>query len=218
MDTKSRESIYGSSVRHSAERGPDARKEADRLARVAWNHRMLGLRGPARCTRRPERRISLILRSAASAVPPARRLRRTSCAGRRRRQSTNWSATCDQIVAHIDRLNEMARCLSGERVSRRRGWARASRCNSSGDRTRWRPEAGATSKTQAHASREGCCVRIEDENGRPRHCSASESAQCAINQIRNEFFCWAERPCATGGDGLRRNPHCHGHAKRHGPR
>jgi hypothetical protein len=32
MGTKSRESIYGSSVRHSAERAAEARKEADRLA------------------------------------------------------------------------------------------------------------------------------------------------------------------------------------------
>jgi len=40
--TKSRESIYGSSVRHSAERAAEARKDADRLACVAWNQRMLG--------------------------------------------------------------------------------------------------------------------------------------------------------------------------------
>jgi hypothetical protein len=30
MGTKSRESIYGSSIRHSAERASEARKEADR--------------------------------------------------------------------------------------------------------------------------------------------------------------------------------------------
>ena len=42
MGTKSRESIYGSSVRHSAERAAEARKETDRLACVAWNQRMLG--------------------------------------------------------------------------------------------------------------------------------------------------------------------------------
>src|ERR1700688_3391506 len=47
MGTKSRESIYGSSVRHSAERAAEARKEADRLACVAWNQRMLGFKGPA---------------------------------------------------------------------------------------------------------------------------------------------------------------------------
>jgi hypothetical protein len=47
MGTKSRESIYGSSVRHSAERAAVARKEADRLACVAWNQRMLGYKGPA---------------------------------------------------------------------------------------------------------------------------------------------------------------------------
>jgi hypothetical protein len=47
ISTKSRESIYGSSVRHSAERAAEARKEADRLACVAWNQRMLGFKGPA---------------------------------------------------------------------------------------------------------------------------------------------------------------------------
>jgi peptidoglycan/xylan/chitin deacetylase (PgdA/CDA1 family) len=47
MGTKSRESIYGSSIRASAERAREARKEADRLACEAWNHRMLGYKGPA---------------------------------------------------------------------------------------------------------------------------------------------------------------------------
>ena len=35
------------SVRHSAERAAEARKEADRLACVAWTQRMLGFKGPA---------------------------------------------------------------------------------------------------------------------------------------------------------------------------
>jgi hypothetical protein len=47
MGTKSRESIYGSSIRASAERAAAARKEADKLACEAWNQRMLGYRGPA---------------------------------------------------------------------------------------------------------------------------------------------------------------------------
>jgi hypothetical protein len=47
MSTKSRERIYGSSVRHSAERAAEARVGADRLACVAWNQRMLGFKGPA---------------------------------------------------------------------------------------------------------------------------------------------------------------------------
>jgi hypothetical protein len=47
MGTKSRESIYGSSIRASAERAGEARKEADRLASVASNQRMLGFEGPA---------------------------------------------------------------------------------------------------------------------------------------------------------------------------
>ena len=47
MGTKSRESMFGPSVRGSAERAAAARKEADRLACEAWNKRMLGYRGPA---------------------------------------------------------------------------------------------------------------------------------------------------------------------------
>jgi hypothetical protein len=47
MGTKSREVIYASSVRASAERASDARKRADRLACEAWNDRMLGFQGPA---------------------------------------------------------------------------------------------------------------------------------------------------------------------------
>jgi hypothetical protein len=47
MGTKSRVTIFGPSVRASAERAAAARKEADRLACDAWNKRMLGYRGPA---------------------------------------------------------------------------------------------------------------------------------------------------------------------------
>src|SRR3978361_1916038 len=47
MTAKSRESIYGSSIRASAERAAEARKVADRLACEAWNYRMLGYKGPA---------------------------------------------------------------------------------------------------------------------------------------------------------------------------
>lgn len=47
MGTKSRETIYGSSVRASAERAKEARKVADRLACEAWTQRMLGFQGPA---------------------------------------------------------------------------------------------------------------------------------------------------------------------------
>jgi hypothetical protein len=43
MGTKSRETIYGASIRAAAERATEARKAADKLACVAWNQRMLGL-------------------------------------------------------------------------------------------------------------------------------------------------------------------------------
>jgi hypothetical protein len=42
MGTKSRESIHGSSIRASAERAAEVRKEADRLACEAWNYHVLG--------------------------------------------------------------------------------------------------------------------------------------------------------------------------------
>jgi hypothetical protein len=47
MSTRSRESIYGSSVRAAAERAAEARRTTDRLACEAWNKRMLGIQGPA---------------------------------------------------------------------------------------------------------------------------------------------------------------------------
>jgi hypothetical protein len=47
MSTKCRERIYGATIRVSAERAKEARKEADRLACEAWNYRMLGYKGPA---------------------------------------------------------------------------------------------------------------------------------------------------------------------------
>ena len=47
MGTKSRETIYGASIRAAAERATEARKVADRLACDAWNKRMLGFQGPA---------------------------------------------------------------------------------------------------------------------------------------------------------------------------
>ena len=47
MTTKSRESIYGASVRAAAEQAAEARRKADRLAYEAWNERMLGFQGPA---------------------------------------------------------------------------------------------------------------------------------------------------------------------------
>jgi hypothetical protein len=47
MTTKSRDKLFGSTVRASAERAAAARKEADKLACEAWNNRMLAFKGPA---------------------------------------------------------------------------------------------------------------------------------------------------------------------------
>jgi hypothetical protein len=41
MGTKSREAIYGASVRAAAEQAAEGRKTADRLACEEWNKRML---------------------------------------------------------------------------------------------------------------------------------------------------------------------------------
>src|SRR5258708_31613301 len=51
MGNKDRETIYGSSIRDSAKREKAARKEADGLACMAWNKRMLGYKGPAQPSR-----------------------------------------------------------------------------------------------------------------------------------------------------------------------
>jgi hypothetical protein len=47
MGSKSRETIYGASVRAAAERAAEAGKQADRLTCEAWNKRMLAFTGPA---------------------------------------------------------------------------------------------------------------------------------------------------------------------------
>src|SRR4029079_13607827 len=47
MGTKSRESIYGASIRAAAEQAAEARKAADRLDCEALNKLMLGFQGPA---------------------------------------------------------------------------------------------------------------------------------------------------------------------------
>ena len=47
MSTKSREYLFGTTIRMSAERAKHVRQEADQLACIAWNSRMLGYKGPA---------------------------------------------------------------------------------------------------------------------------------------------------------------------------
>jgi hypothetical protein len=47
MGTKSRDRLYGTSVRMASERAAEARKEADALACDAWTKRMLGFKGQA---------------------------------------------------------------------------------------------------------------------------------------------------------------------------
>lgn len=47
MGSKSREYLFGSSIRAAKERAAHARQEADKLACHAWTLRMLGYHGPA---------------------------------------------------------------------------------------------------------------------------------------------------------------------------
>ena len=47
MDTKSRDRLYGTSVRFAAQKAAHARKEADKLACDAWAKRMVAFKGPA---------------------------------------------------------------------------------------------------------------------------------------------------------------------------
>jgi hypothetical protein len=75
MGTKSREAIYGSSIRASAERAQEARKEADRLACLAWNQRMLGYKGPAQPSPAHSTQATAISKSGALAAIRTRRLR-----------------------------------------------------------------------------------------------------------------------------------------------
>src|ERR1700746_3668598 len=46
-ETKSRDRLYGTSVRIAAKRAAEARREADKLACEAWTKRMLAFKGPA---------------------------------------------------------------------------------------------------------------------------------------------------------------------------
>jgi hypothetical protein len=97
MGTKSRESIYGSSIRASAERAAAARKEADKLACGAWSQRMLGYKDRHSHRRRWATRSTpdfFISKSAASAATRTRPLPWTSCDGLSPRRSMNWNATC----------------------------------------------------------------------------------------------------------------------------
>ena len=47
MGTKSRDRLYGTSVRFAAQKAAEARKQADKLACEAWTKRVLAFKGPA---------------------------------------------------------------------------------------------------------------------------------------------------------------------------
>ena len=50
MGTKSRDRLYGTSVRMATERAAEARKQADRLACETWTKRMFDFKGPAQAS------------------------------------------------------------------------------------------------------------------------------------------------------------------------
>lgn len=96
MGAKSRETIYGGSIRAAAERATQARKEADPLTVEAWNKRMLGFQGPAQPSPTLGDALNAgypISKSGASAATPTKPSPFTSCGDRRGRRSTSWSAT-----------------------------------------------------------------------------------------------------------------------------
>jgi hypothetical protein len=98
MSTKSRESIYGTTIRMSAERAKEARKEADRLACEAWNYRMLGYKGPAQPSPTLGDALNAVICTSkcdASVATPIRLSRSTWCGDRRRHRYTSLSGTCD---------------------------------------------------------------------------------------------------------------------------
>jgi hypothetical protein len=115
MGTKSRESIYGASIRASAERAKEARKQADRLACEAWNQRMLGYKGPAQPSPALGDALNagyLYLEVRCLGCDTHQRWLWTSCAGRRRPPSTNWNATCAvRIVRSFDGIPTSAAIL-----------------------------------------------------------------------------------------------------------
>src|SRR4051794_6047791 len=97
MGTKSRETIYGASIRAAAERATEARKEADRFAVEAWNKRMLGFQGPAQPSPALGGALNAgfrYLEVSALAASRTRPLPSTSCGDRRQRQFTSLSDTC----------------------------------------------------------------------------------------------------------------------------
>ena len=59
MSTKSRQYLYGTSIRMSEQRAKEARKKADLLACEAWNQRMLGYQGPAQPSPTIDQRVKV---------------------------------------------------------------------------------------------------------------------------------------------------------------
>ena len=93
MGTKSRETLYGASIRAAAERATEARKEADRLAVAAWNKyaRLSGSGAALGDALNAGYRTS---KSGALAATRTRPWRSISCGDRRQRRSMNSNATC----------------------------------------------------------------------------------------------------------------------------
>ena len=97
MTTKSRERIYGSAIRASAERAREARRRADVLACEAWNFRMLGYKGPAQ----PSPTIGDALNASYGYLEvrclgcdTSQTVASTLCCDRGQPRSINWNGTC----------------------------------------------------------------------------------------------------------------------------
>jgi len=98
MGTKSRETIYGASVRAAAERATEAREQADRLACEARNKRMLAFKGPAQ----PSPTLGDALNAGyiyLEVATPTKPLPSISSADQRRHRSMNLNVTCVAVIA-----------------------------------------------------------------------------------------------------------------------
>jgi hypothetical protein len=102
MGTKSRESIYGASVRHRRSVQPrHARKPIGWPAALGTSacSAFRDRPNPPRPSATPPTLATAILRSSASTATRIKRSRLISSAGQRRRQFMNWSATCAVRIA-----------------------------------------------------------------------------------------------------------------------
>jgi hypothetical protein len=103
MGTKSRDRLFGATVRASTTRAVKARTEADKLACEAWTLRMLGFGGPAQPSPTLGDALNAgyhFLELRCLGCDTHQTSRSKSSAGRRRRPSMSLNAICAAAIAH----------------------------------------------------------------------------------------------------------------------